>query len=359
MFYPNHKPINFKLRRFANHIATGGVELNQMRIFVERTPDPTPEAWYTNWKTIAEEELQQGQAALAAGHNITARDFLLRASGYFRESYFYLRHDHPGKLEEYVRSRDAFHAAMPFMDHKMEQVEIPWGGKHLPGYLAIPNKPGPVPCVVFIGGADAAKEEIYFTGGKRLVDRGFAVLMLDGPGQGEARLMRNIYACADWDTIGQALFDTVASRPEIDKDRIGLLGISMGGFYAPKAASGGAPWKCLAVWGACFDVWEDLYQFYPHIRPNMEGIANVSPAEAEAFYANFNLKDAAPGLKMPVLITHGSADSVVSKEAAVKFRDALTAPCDYYMFEGAIHCCYDIPTKVIPLIFDWLGDHLA
>lgn len=360
MFYlkPEHKSINFKLLRLANHIAVEGAELNHIRRFVEKVPEPAAEPWYHAWTELANEQLSMAETAQAKGHKVTAREAFLRASGYFRESAFFLDHSLPAKVEAYVRSRDAFHAAIPLLDIRVQHVTVPWQGHELPGYLLLPNGPGPHPGIVFIGGADATKEEVYFIGGRRLVDRGYAVLLMDGPGQGESRLVKGHRAMPYWETLGQPAFDTLAGQTGVDAGRIGLLGISMGGYYGPRMVSSGAPYKCLAVWGSCFDVWEDLYCFYPKIRRNMHGIAHITEAEAEEFYRPFTLTDAAPKIQCPVLVAHSDADAVVSVDSATKFAAALKAPHEVIIWKGSIHCMYDRPAEAIPVIFDWLDDHL-
>jgi dipeptidyl aminopeptidase/acylaminoacyl peptidase len=358
VFYPDNHTLEHHMLRLVNEIATGGIEYNHLQRIVGEVPDPEPDPWYEAWSRLAAEEENSGEAELKKGHKDSAREFFFRAANYYRESVFYLSHDRPERVEAFTKSRDVFRRASELLDNPLKPVEIPWKDKSLPGYVGFPNRPGPYAAVAFIGGADATKEELYFMGGRRLLDRGFVVMMMDGPGQGELKHLRQVYATPDWDTLGWPIYETLSQQPDVDPDRTGVLGISMGGYHAPMVVSSGAPFRCLAVWGACFDVLEDLYLYYPPIQGQLQGISDRNDEQAREFFARFNLKEAAGKIECPVLITHGTADVVVSTQAAKKFDAALQAEHEMHLFEGSVHCMYDVPTKALPLLFDWFEDHL-
>jgi dipeptidyl aminopeptidase/acylaminoacyl peptidase len=358
MFFPDHMPFNFQMLRMANHIQTGGAELNHLIRVAQEIPQPTGDGWYDAWQRIAREEDAAGRAALAAGNTQSACEFLLRASNYFRVSSFYIGSERPEKLASNEQTRAAFAIAKRYADHTVVNLEIPWRGHALPGYLLLPSGGGAASTVVFVGGADASKEELYFTAGRRLVDRGHAVLMFDGPGQAESWLVNGLRASTDWDVLGPAIFDALGAFPSLDPERVGLLGISMAGYYAPKIASGESRFRCLAVWGACSDVLHDLYEFYPAIQRHLREIAGVDEAGAAAFYEPFNLRSAVSSIACPVLITHGMEDRVVSRRSADWFAEALGSKAELRMFEGGAHCMYNMPAIAQPVIFDWLSAQL-
>jgi dipeptidyl aminopeptidase/acylaminoacyl peptidase len=360
MFFPRHIPFNFQMLRLANHIATGGAELNQLIRVAQEIPEPSADGWYASWTAIGKQELGRAEEAAQQGHFESARDYWLRASNYLRVSTFYMGSEHSEKLASNRDSRAAFAAAQPYMDHGVSNVEVKWhDGATLPGYFLERRDSRPGPVIVFIGGADASKEELYFTGGRRLVDRGYSVLLLDGPGQGEAWLDRGLRAAADWDKLGAPLFDVLSHCPNVDLNRVGLLGISMGGYYAPKIASAEPRFKCLAVWGACFDVLEDLYNFYPAIQRHLRDIAGTDEAHIRDFYSEFNLHEASRHIQCPVLITHGDQDRVVSADSAEKFAKAMGQRGELRMYQGGSHCTYNMPTVAQPPMFDWLDHHLG
>lgn len=358
MFFPNHLPFDFQMLRLASHIATGGSELNQLFSVAAEIPEPTPSGWYDAWHRLAQREDTSGVAAMAAGSTSSARDFFLRAANYYRVSAFYLGEERPEKRASNVESRAAFAKAQPYLDHYLLNVSIPWRGGPLPGYLLLPRQSGKTSAVVFVGGTDASKEEVYFSGARRLVDRGHAVLIFDGPGQGESLLINGHRATPDWDTLGPAFFDVLSRFPTIDLERVGLLGISMGGYYAPKIASAEHRFKCLAVWGACFDVLEDLYDFYPTIQRTLREIGGVDETTARQFWGAFNLRAASKLITGPVLITHGADDRVTNCAAAQKFAAALGDKAELRMYDGGGHCMYNMPTVAMPEIFDWIAANL-
>lgn len=359
MFFPDHMPFNFQMLRMANHIQTGGAELNHLIRVATEIPKPTADGWYDAWQRIARDEDADGRAALAAGRTQSARDYLLRASNYFRVSSFYIGAERPEKLASNEQTRSAFGIAQRFADHTVVNLEIDWRGRALPGYLLLPRGGDTTSTVVFVGGADASKEELYFTAGRRLVDRGHAVLMFDGPGQAESWLVNGLRAAPDWDVLGPAIFDALRPFPQIDPERVGLLGISMAGYYAPKIASGEPRFACLAVWGACSDVLHDLYEFYPSIQRHLREIAGVDEAGAAAFYEPFNLRSAVKSIACPVLITHGMEDRVVNRRSADWLAEQLGTQAELKMFEGGAHCMYNMPAAAQPVIFDWLAAQLA
>lgn len=358
MFFPRHKPFNFQMLRLANHIATGGAELSHLIRVAEEIPEPSPEGWYQSWSKIAEEERANAAAAAEAGATHSAHAAYLRASNYARVSTFYLSVERPEKRASNVASRAAFAAAQRHASELIVNVTVPWREGPLPGYMLLPRHAPNGAAVVFIGGADATKEELYFTGGRRLVDRGFTVLSFDGPGQGESWLMNGLSAAPDWNLLGPGIFETLASFPSVELDRVGLLGISMAGYYAPKVASAEPRFRCVAVWGACYDVLEDLYDFYPTIQRHLQEIAGRDASSAREFYAAFHLREASKRIGCPVLITHGSIDPVTSPKSAEKFAAAVGRRGELRMYEGGSHCMYNMPTKSQPPMFDWLAEKL-
>lgn len=360
MFYPDSQAwdVAHHMLRRASDIATGGMDLGHLQRVVAEVPDPQPDAWYQAWSRLAREEENAGEDRLRDHHRYSASEFFFRAANYHRESVFLLPHDRPERAEMLARSIRLFRRASDLLENPLIPVEIPWNSHSLPGYVGLPPKPGPHAAVVFVGGADATKEENYFRGGRRLLDRGFAVMLFDGPGQGESKHLRGIYATPDWDRIGPPVYEFLSQHADVDPGRIGVIGASMGGYYAPKMVSGGAPFRCLAVWGACFDVLRDLYLYYPPIQRQLQGISGRNDAGAREFFAEFNLSEAAGKIRCPVLITHGTADRVVSVDSARKFDATLRAEHEMVLFEGAVHCMYDVLPKALPVLFDWFEERL-
>ena len=131
-----------------------------------------------------------------------------------------------------------FRAAANLNSPKIEVISVRCGDEQYDGYFCHPvsPKPGKWPAVLFLGGADAYAEEIYF-GGKQMLERGWAMLLVDTPGRGSSMYLKGIKTRPDYEVPGKACIDYLVSRPEVDANRVALLGISMAGYYAPRVAA--------------------------------------------------------------------------------------------------------------------------
>lgn len=164
----------------------GGGEFNECYRTAERIKLGDTESWHTEWKRTADHVKGLGERAEAAGRVVTAREHYLRASNYYRWSEAFLDHEDPRRIPTYDDCVGCFQRAGRWFTPPLEQVEIPYEGTSLPGYFYPGRgKPGQrVPAVLYIAGADVLKEELYFMGGRAHIDRGFALLTADLPGQG-------------------------------------------------------------------------------------------------------------------------------------------------------------------------------
>ncbi len=90
---------------------------------------------------------------------------------------------------------------------------------------------------MFHGGFDSTEEELYFSGGAAAARRGYHVLAFAGPGQGSALRDQKLLFRPDWDAVVTPAVDWLLARPDVDPDRIALMGMSLGGLLAPRAAA--------------------------------------------------------------------------------------------------------------------------
>ena len=118
-------------------------------------------------------------------------------------------------------------------DHRIEPVMIPFKGKTLPGWFHLPPnyKGGRIPVVISFPGMDTYKEVFVALKGDRWLERGIAVLALDGPGQAECRVLGLTVSMENWTAVGKAAVDWLVARPEIDPQKIGAFGNSFGSFF--------------------------------------------------------------------------------------------------------------------------------
>lgn len=143
----------------------------------------------------------------------------------------------PQLLESYRRQRDSFQRAAKLGDYAFDITKIPYAATSLEGYWLRPDGAGPFPTVVMVGGYDGTKEECYFSTGRAALRRGYAVLLVDGPGQGGPLIEQGLVFRPDWEAVVSPQIDWLLARPEVDPKRIALVGRSWGGFLAPRAAT--------------------------------------------------------------------------------------------------------------------------
>lgn len=198
-------------------------------------PTPTYATWQDAWEHAA-----TALAATASERPISAGQTLLRASEYMRQSYFFDRLDLTGTRMRtaWAQQRDWFRQAMSLLGTNIRTVEVPYEGTTLSGYLALPSGDGPFPTLICPAGYDSPIEEYWMYACTPGLPRGYAVLMVDGPGQGSALLEQGLFFRPDYEAVVTAMVDAALTFPEIDADRLVAYGRSFGGYLAPRMASG-------------------------------------------------------------------------------------------------------------------------
>jgi pimeloyl-ACP methyl ester carboxylesterase len=153
------------------------------------------------------------------------------------------------------KKTECYRAFMGQAGRTIQRLEIPFGGRHVPAYLHLPAgaKPGTLPCVVSVPGMDAFKEMSVAMDGDRLLNRGFAVLAIDTPGQGESLTRGLWYDPETYGELGPAVYEALARHDELDPDRILLFGRSFGSFFATQLAAAESRFAACAVVMTCFE----------------------------------------------------------------------------------------------------------
>ncbi len=227
--------------RTAGHSSSGGAEIAECFAAASQIRELNAEDWFRAWSGLAERVFAQGEASADSGHFVSARASYLRASNYFRTAYTFLVGEpvEPRLVEAYRRHRAAFEAAAALMRPAADRIAIPYGNRALHGYLFRAADDGARrPTLIITGGYDSTAEETYFFSGAAAVERGYTCIVFDGPGQGSAIIENGIVFRPDWEAVIAPVVDHSIERPEVDPARIALLGISLGGYLAPRAASG-------------------------------------------------------------------------------------------------------------------------
>ena len=357
------EPFGAQTLRLVAEAALGGGDLFEINDLMRSLTAGDVEAWIAAWFALAERVDAEAIAAEAAGHRVTAIARSFHASAYFRQSDVFTPGGDPRRPEAFRRSQASFRRAARMHAPAIRTIAVPDGDVSYDGYLCLPHvAPGTrVPVVFLIGGADSFAEENYFSA-RGIVDRGMALLLLDTPGRGSAIYLKDLPARYDYEMPVKAAFDWLAAQPEIDAARMGLAGISLGGYYAPRAAAFEPRVNALAVWSGITSLLTDIYDYFPPIQAQLRWITGAADdAAARALLAHFDLSGIAPTIAIPTFVSHGRNDRIMDVRGAERFH-ALVGSADktlrIYDGPGDMHCSYDDWRHGGAEMFDWLADHL-
>ena len=226
----------------AGYIPYGGADLGEILSVARAVGDGDDNAFYDAWMAAGERLAAEADAALAAGLRTGARELSLRASCAFAASYhpIYGEPVDPRLLAAFRKQMSAFDRALALSDPPVAPLRIPFEGASLPAYL-IPaeGRAGEVgPLLILTNGYDGTITDMYFASAVAASRRGYHCLLFDGPGQGGALYEQGLRLRPDWETVVRAVVDVALTLPLVDPKRIALSGWSLGGYLAPRAASG-------------------------------------------------------------------------------------------------------------------------
>jgi dipeptidyl aminopeptidase/acylaminoacyl peptidase len=205
--------------------------------------------------------------------------------------------------------------------------------------------------------------------------RGFNTLAIDGPGQGEALRLRNIHSRYDYEAAGTAAYEYVASRPDVDADRVAVMAYSFGGYYAPRIAAFEHRYAACVVLGTvAWDIHAKQTERKRLIETNPKATSQSAfqlpwvlgvkdMTEAVEAVKRFSLADVAKNIRCPLLITHGVNDRLASPDDAYKLRDAAGSTSKTVKLftpeeGGAEHCHVDNRQVGVDYVADWLTETL-
>jgi len=352
----------------------GAVALEEIERICERLSARGPhdaDAWWQEWCAQAEKNEKGADEAAKDGRSAAAGNHYLRAGNYYYTGERFVPPG-DGKLEIYKKALRCYQEGLKRRYPEIEFCEVPYEGKTLPAYFMKGLAKGKAPTVVLFDGMDNCKEMSVLFAGLEFARRGFNTLAIDGPGQGETLRLRKIYARHDYEAPGTAAYEFVARRPDVDPKRVGVMGYSLGGYYAPRIAAFERRYAACVCLGALH--W-DLHAWQSRIREQLKADPKKSaqsnfqfqwilglddPEEALARSKQFSLAGVADKIGCPVLITHGANDRVVPVEAAHALYAVLTTKkktLKIFSVEegGAEHCQVDDRQLGIDYIADWIA----
>jgi len=359
------------------------------------------DSWYEAWNQSADRIAKEAAGQPARGHRVSARDGYLRASTYYFCSEFFLHGNpqDPRIARAYRLSVDSYHQAAALHEQPITPVEIPYENSTLPGYFhQVDRSSRRRPTLIMHTGFDGSAEELHCFGARAAVERGYNVIAFDGPGQYGPLHREGLVFRPDWEKVVTPVVDFALEQASVDPGRIALMGISMGGVLAPRAAAFEKRLAALVANDGVYDYSEAHLalvppdqraaftallgaEHAPQVDQVLEAAMQSSPtarwAVAHGMYAtgatsprayfaktlDYHLKDGiAEQISCPTLVCEAEDDLFFQGQPQQLF-DHLGCRKTLMPFtraEGAgAHCHVGASRLALARMFDWLDETLA
>ena len=342
------------LDHWAPRFIQNGVDYNDFVRTVQRID--TWDQWLPEWSRTADEQAELARESDETGHRDTAGHAWRRAATDRHFGKFVWMVDLDLAAEAGRRSVEEMRAAHLRLDPTAERLEVPVDGGTAYANLRRPPGAERSPYVVLVPGLDSTKEEFfYFEQG--FLDRGVATVSLDGPGQGETGVRLPIRP--DYEVAVTPLLDALADRTDLDHDRIGLCGVSLGGYYAPRAAAFEPRVRAVAgISGPfCFgDMWDDLPPMTRQTFVVKSGAKD--DAEGRRIAGSLDLSGVCERITVPALYVTGAKDRLIPWQQTQRQADETPNGLFVNYPEGN-HGVSNMPYRARPLVADWVTDQLT
>ncbi len=380
---------------YLGSVYEGMADIGEVLDTAFRMDTADPMSWPREWVKTADRLGSVAEKSLAAGHALSAGEAYLRSANYYRAALIHYPNTTDPDIARFARqSVDAYGQAMKLLRIPAQKVEIPYEGTSLMAWFyRSPAATGTSPILIVHQGRDAWPEET-----KHVLDgalkRGYHVLQIHGPGQGVSIRLQGLPFRPDWEKVITPAVDFVVQQPGVDPERIVLIGFSMGGALAPRAAAFEKRIKiCIANPGV-LNWGEAIFNYLDAYAPGITQLLASDPKAFDAaigqfiagnplyewWFADSTWKHGAKSpsdmlLKLKefdntsivdqitckVLVMDGEAEAFSAGQAK-KLYDALKGPKDYMLFTaedtGLVHCQAGALAVSGQRMFDWLDENI-
>lgn len=287
------------------------------------------------WMKVADKLVGLAEEDEARGRFLSAGPKRQRAALYYLTAERMQAHGSENRMATFKKGLENFLLGTKQAGEDATRFEIPYGDKTIPViYTRAIGVDGPAPAVVYLNGLDSNKELLYWSRlPQELAKRGISTLCVDQPGTGESLRLQGMPVEVESENWGTPVYEWLAARDDVDADRIGVTGISLGGYYAPRVCANEPRFASGAVWGANHN-WAEVQQKrirnegenpVPHYWKHVHWVFGADGQEdfiekSKGMHLNGQMEK----IKVPFLVTHGAHDRQISVDYAQQSFDQLT-----------------------------------
>ena len=315
------------------------------------------DAWAREWAALGAEHEELGERAAASGNYETAAEAYYHAAMAYHFGKFLLV-AFPEELRALsARAVACYGRALPWFASPGERLAIEYAGTTMWGILRKPAHIARPPVVILIPGLDSVKEELH-SYADDFLRRGMATLAIDGPGQGEMEFDHPMRA--DYEAPVRAAIDALERRADVNARRVGLMGVSLGGYYAPRAAAFEPRVRALIALAGPYDV-PAAFDAMPSLTQDafIHRSGATNRADALERLRPFTLDGVARRVTSPALVIMGRRDRVIPPGDAERLAREVSGPVDLWLFDEGNHVCNNITYLHRPQQADWMRQRLS
>jgi pimeloyl-ACP methyl ester carboxylesterase len=378
-FFDN-QTYHYETLRAAGYIPAGGAEIGEILETVKLITEGDAQSWYTAWSATADRVAAQAEGTRDP---ISKGGAYLRAHNYQRTGEFLLAPGDPKRPASWEKTLARFYQGLDALGIRYERIDVPYGAASGAAsgearlralYLPAPQGAGEKPLLVLVGGFDSILEELILVIGRAALDRGYSVLAYEGPGQGELLRKYGLPFIPDWERPTRAVLDEFL-RTHAEPRKMVLIGMSMGGYLAPRAAAFDERIDGLVAFDVCFDFAElagrslaladtPAAAANPDIRWVFHNACWTMGAktvdEIRKAGAAYKLAPVAQRIRQDVLILTGTDDHFIPFHQTADFEESLVnaRSVTSRIFDrasgAAQHCQAGNLSVMYAAVFDWL-----
>jgi dienelactone hydrolase len=347
--------VSSAIAHWAPRFVSNGVPLTdfqEVTAGVERWED-----WCRAWCARAAQHEDIGRKALCDGFRLSAAQHLTTAAVCYHFSKFVFVLDLEQMRAAHMKAVECRKLALPHLRPAGEYVRIPFEGKSFAGILRRPTSAARPPIVVMCMGLDSAKEEMESYESLFLA-RGLATLSFDGPGQGESEY--DFAIRGDYEVAVKAVIDWLETRNDIDAGNIGLWGVSLGGYYAPRAAAFEKRVKaCIGLSGPYNfgEIWDSLPELTRETFRVRGKCASQDLARKHA--SALTMHGVARQIECPLYLVAGKQDRLVPWQDAERVAREASGPVELVVIEDGNHVANNRVYKYRTQSADWMACQLG